>query len=143
MASSSSSQPSQPSPAAAAALASQPAVFVDAVAGRHAAAPGAATQALLDRRRLTFSGAYGWQYDAVVDDPGAYAVSGAHARFSQQSLLALAPPAARAAERAARQAGQAAGQLLRDAEGALRASAAAAAAAAGGRGGGRGGAQSF
>ena len=52
-------------------------VFVDAVAGRHAAGTA---DALLNTRRLQWRKEYGWTYDAWVDNPAQFALAGAHGR---------------------------------------------------------------
>lgn len=51
---------------------------VDAIAGRHVASD---PQQLLQRRRLVFSRAHGWQYDVWVDDAGKHALAGANSRW--------------------------------------------------------------
>lgn len=55
----------------------QQGVFVDCVAGKHAST---GVQLLLEKRRLIWRKDYGWTWDAWVDDPAQYALSGAHGR---------------------------------------------------------------
>ncbi|GFR51425.1 hypothetical protein Agub_g13713 [Astrephomene gubernaculifera] len=75
-------------------------VFVDAVTGRHACTSAAE---LLATRRLTWDKHFGWTYDAWIDDPAQYALSGANGRFSLPALaLRLSTAVTQAASSAAR-----------------------------------------
>jgi hypothetical protein len=60
------------------------AFFVDPIVGAHVSPGGPGP--LLAARRMAWSGAHGWCYDAWVEDPGRHALSGSNSRFALPAI---------------------------------------------------------